>query len=247
MRKRKFFKISIHAPREGSDNRRIDKISGIKEFLSTLPARGATAPSLFYLRESSNFYPRSPRGERRTATGRSKTLPRISIHAPREGSDTPSRSKNGARTVNFYPRSPRGERHKARPRVEIVITISIHAPREGSDLARQHTIFHPPVFLSTLPARGATCRDRQRQRRHLISIHAPREGSDPCTRPPSSPWPYFYPRSPRGERRQTKAIKSGQTSISIHAPREGSDFDDGQYTMDQYQFLSTLPARGATV
>ena len=35
----------------------------------------------------SNFYPRSPRGERRAITGLQKELDGISIHAPRVGSD----------------------------------------------------------------------------------------------------------------------------------------------------------------
>ena len=57
--------------------------------------------------------------------------------------------------------------------------ISIHAPREGSDqrllLARTSTW----VFLSTLPARGATRWVLRLHRRAVdISIHAPREGSD---------------------------------------------------------------------
>ena len=79
-------------------------------FLSTLPARGATC----------------------TATGRSKTLPRISIHAPREGSDI----STGAAAANDI--------------------ISIHAPREGSDVKPALYHFRGFTFLSTLPARGAT-------------------------------------------------------------------------------------------
>ena len=57
------------------------------------------------------FYPRSPRGERRLERKTKRICDRkISIHAPREGSDT-----------------VRWERKcKA-------IRISIHAPREGSD------------------------------------------------------------------------------------------------------------------
>ena len=104
--------ISIHAPREGSDR------------------RTAATPTL-----CTNFYPRSPRGERRPAvrwqvrsTTFLSTLPArgatfffgtlfghkaISIHAPREGSDFP-----------VFPDQP-------------VRTISIHAPREGSDRATE--------------------------------------------------------------------------------------------------------------
>ena len=78
--------ISIHAPREGSD---------------ILDQSGQAA--------AQNFYPRSPRGERRRHDLLADVQPVISIHAPREGSDL------GAQ-----------EHQRLRP-------ISIHAPREGSD------------------------------------------------------------------------------------------------------------------
>ena len=57
---------------------------------------------------------------------------RISIHAPREGSDPHGRAKHD----------------EAR--------ISIHAPREGSDWCRGTGSRWRGRFLSTLPVRGAT-------------------------------------------------------------------------------------------
>ena len=79
------------------------------------------------------------------------------------------------------------------------------------------------LFLSTLPARGATLALRFRLLFGHISIHAPREGSDYGRR--------FF------------AVRC---VISIHAPREGSD-DALPVTIKQkFGFLSTLPARGAT-
>ena len=57
------------------------------------------------------------------------------------------------------------------------------------------------LFLSTLPARGAT-----------PSRRALRTGAT-----------YFYPRSPRGERQGACKFRVFGKSISIHAPREGSD------------------------
>ena len=56
------------------------------------------------------------------------------------------------------------------------------------------------IFLSTLPARGATEGDGCRGGACAISIHAPREGSDPAGSP-----------------------LLALLVISIHAPREGSD------------------------
>ena len=101
-----------------------------------------------------NFYPRSPRGERRKSLWRFYCSSRISIHAPREGSD-----------VDFF-RLFRG------------VCISIHAPREGSDLMGQNDDSYWAPFLSTLPARGATFSVQGFKLFRPISIHAPREGSD---------------------------------------------------------------------
>ena len=60
-------RISIHAPREGSDNRVLQNKAANKLFQSTLPVRGATHEGYAVLREEV-----------------------ISIHAPREGSDAAS-------------------------------------------------------------------------------------------------------------------------------------------------------------
>ena len=258
--------ISIHAPREGSDGRRraprpagryfyprsprgerpiwVWALSGSFNFYPRSP-RGerqlaAMMVSSFYL----YFYPRSPRGERPVARGLRVFYHRISIHAPREGSDICLR----------YCASPS--------------TISIHAPREGSDpghphFGGQHPDFYPrsprgerrpparttssgSIFLSTLPARGATSWLGGAGADATISIHAPREGSDrpgqlrrsgkrhfyPRSPRGERPGPQddapaggknFYPRSPRGERHFAMSGTSMASLISIHAPREGSD------------------------
>ena len=56
--------ISIHAPREGSDDQKIENIACYYKFQSTLPVRGATR-----------------------CAGCNAGFSAISIHAPREGSD----------------------------------------------------------------------------------------------------------------------------------------------------------------
>src|SRR5699024_10255952 len=145
------------------------------KFLSTLPARGATARGI-----------------------RLNTGVLISIHAPREGSDTSGRDRS------------------------LGCNISIHAPREGSDFqagglfpddvgflstlparGATHYAVSPHIhwqFLSTLPARGATEVVTVANRLTDISIHAPREGSDVCEIIGKGLAVHFYPRSPRGER-----------------------------------------------
>ena len=80
------------------------------------------------------------------------------------------------------------------------MSISIHAPREGSDRLSIVSSSEMDIFLSTLPARGATIFRNKNLTLKLISIHAPREGSD-----------------------LRSSAEQGVQPISIHAPREGSD------------------------
>ena len=124
----------------------------------------------------------------------------ISIHAPREGSDS-------VRALNLYS----------------ALCISIHAPREGSDHRGQVAHVASRRFLSTLPVRGATGFGCGTMIGNIISIHAPREGSDSPTRPASSVNVIFLSTLPvRGATRQ-RLLRVGRPVISIHAPREGSD------------------------
>ena len=146
-------------------------------FLSTLPARGATSAFQLFLCD--------PLG--------------ISIHAPREGSDTQPSGRPCMRDY-FYPRSPRGER------------LLLPAHRQG-----RTGHFYPRSPRGERP--GITFGKGG----YLISIHAPREGSDCISGWTSAATAHFYPRSPRGERPQLPADQVELVAISIHAPREGSD------------------------
>ena len=78
-------------------------------------------------------------------------------------------------------------------------------------------------FQSTLPLRGATCRDLTYQPANNISIHAPLTGSDFGNPAAERAAIDFNPRSPYGER---------------HPNFKDADF--------QAKFQSTLPLRGAT-
>ena len=170
-------------------------------FLSTLPARGATLVRRGERDPRFHFYPRSPRGERRPVP--IHWLYNSQYFYPRSPrGERPRAVYSRFRPfLHFYPRSPRGERPCRIQLVDQLMPISIHAPREGSDYRSSHwgprssmISIHAPregsdtgtssslyvsvIFLSTLPARGAT--------------HVPRVQI-------TSRW-YFYPRSPRGER-----------------------------------------------
>ena len=156
---------------------------------------------------TSNFNPRSPHGERPNGrknqdgwNGFQSTLPargatpgrmedphdlQISIHAPRTGSDRDEAAEFVRRLISIH--APRTGSDKKKGFKRCRLDISIHAPRTGSDGTDDGTCQLPDRFQSTLPARGATCRDCRGKRR----------GG------------YFNPRSPHGERLKTVNIQNG--------------------------------------
>ena len=101
--------ISIHAPREGSDMAFSFIRLRLDEFLSTLPARGATLSTV-------------------AKTGQKN----ISIHAPREGSDLGHKDLDAV-VLLISIHAPREGSDALAADKTIHTAISIHAPREGSD------------------------------------------------------------------------------------------------------------------
>ena len=212
-------RISIHAPRTGSDRAASHNIRIGAKFQSTLPARGATK----YCRSRTAYWHISIHAPRTGSDGKplsdgnrhgiSIHAPRtgsdgfivgtiayidISIHAPRTGSDVLRHARKGG-TVDFNPRSPHGERRERRPRGGTIIVISIHAPRTGSDVRVGNSYCQIP-----------------------ISIHAPRTGSDFY----AVLFPLLIPISIHAPRTGSDAAHVGiyiGNGISIHAPRTGSD------------------------
>ena len=150
---------------------------GCKQFLSTLPARGATWPTTPGNTGRSSFLSTLPaRGATRHLVG-GRLFGQISIHAPREGSDKRIWAADPV-LKNFYPRSPRGERPAKPGQWAGKARISIHAPREGSDVPHRPP---PPVWRPIsihAPREGSDRPPRWGGRVRKISIHAPREGSD---------------------------------------------------------------------
>mgnify|MGYP001859717290 CR=1 FL=1 len=171
-----------------------------RPFLSTLPARGATF------------------GVRRLRDRR-----HISIHAPREGSDSGHFHTSPKRQRDFYPRSPRGERPMYDYRFSYLKPFLSTLPARGATVMRW-VISTGRQFLSTLPARGATLRSRGKWHEYI----------------------YFYPRSPRGERR--KIVQSFLFVLRFLStlPARGATPTTWASPQARCGFLSTLPARGAT-
>ena len=100
------------------------------------------------------FNPRSPCGERRRRAAEDNRSGKISIHAPRVGSDSCRRTSSREKPY-FNPRSPCGERLSP-----TCMALSVM------------------LFQSTLPVWGATGTYRGVKQAYIISIHAPRVGSD---------------------------------------------------------------------
>ena len=107
----------------------------------------------------SNFYPRSPCGERPTTISLPGSVSSISIHALLAESDHLLPTRKTPQNWHFYPRSPCGERHK----------------NECTNLA-------PKPFLSTLSLRRATQGNLLLTSATAISIHALLAESDTTQR-----------------------------------------------------------------
>jgi len=148
----------------------------------------------------------------------------VSIHAPREGSDTPGAGKVVAQ-VGFQSTLPaRGATAAAaRPRHACSL-VSIHAPREGSDLFFRALQGQAQRFQSTLPARGATS----------VPVFT------------MLPLGLFQSTLPARGATDPPAQQKRPCHVSIHAPREGSDTRSAINARLLMLFQSTLPARGAT-
>ena len=155
----------------------------------------ASAPSAL-----ANFNPRSPRGERRHHKRRHASASRISIHAPREGSDYCSRASRCLWRY-FNPRSPRGERHSALIHMTLIVVISIHAPREGSDGSTSDG-YHTFDISIHAPREGSDVVHHPRRLAGLFQSTLPARGATIYSSAGSLSVPHFNPRSPRGERRR---------------------------------------------
>ena len=192
--------ISIHAPRVGSDQAMATKAGMNGLFQSTLPVWGATGILIISHGGRRNFNPRSPCGERprvlpsyrssvyhfnpRSPCGERRgqidIFPvriRISIHAPRVGSDSPD-TKNRLGSQLFQSTLPVWGATCRLGAPHCFFNISIHAPRVGSDvsiaaddIAVRHISIHAPRVGSDVSLLPHTLHSQ-------ISIHAPRVGSD---------------------------------------------------------------------
>ena len=101
--------ISIHALREEGDARAVPAMTTPANFYPRPPRGGRRSASVQRYHRSLYFYPRPPRGGRPASFTRVCASAAISIHALREEGDVIGRIVS-VRVCHFYPRPPRGGR-----------------------------------------------------------------------------------------------------------------------------------------
>ena len=168
------------------------------------------------------FYPRPPRGGRRSHGFRRSPGESISIHALREEGDR-FRQTTVFTLANFYPRPPRGGRPRSR------------TPKKRADR-----------FLSTPSARRATWTRSKMRRSVSISIHALREEGDKLLRRIKLDFGDFYPRPPRGGRQTAWCWKHRSWFYFYPRPPRGGRPKGSNSFLIFWGFLSTPSARRAT-
>ena len=167
-----------------------------------------------------NFYPRPPRGGRRTTAVCS---PRVSRFL-----STPS-----ARRATLQDR-----------RLQLGKAISIHALREEGDPLRFPASYLQSISIHALREEGDLYRQLKKAYT-VISIHALREEGDLLLLHPVSPALDFYPRPPRGGRRALSSLMV-RLMLFLSTPSARRATCGSKNTCTSKKFLSTPSARRAT-
>ena len=162
------------------------------------PPRGGRRTIVLPSSRSTYFYPRPPRGGRRFGgdfeprTGRFLSTPsaRRATKAVRRGHYRSGISIHALREEGDT--KTKSTEHKS--------AISIHALREEGDFVILNMVYTSVLFLSTPSARRATPDRRHHGQAGEISIHALREEGDVTVVALVSVFIDFYPRPPRGGR-----------------------------------------------
>ena len=191
--------ISIHALREEGDLLFLLAFDCPMDFYPR-PPRGGRRSSLMCISIYNDFYPRPPRGGRLFEVDE-LDCNQLFLSTPSARRATGLDRQQMTTAINFYPRPPRGGRLPRHPDHRQGRAISIHALREEGDLRVVQT-----------GLQGV-----------LISIHALREEGDADTTDKSKQRMEFL--STPSARRATAIWRAagGGLDISIHALREEGD------------------------
>ena len=215
--------ISIHALREEGDRMHPELLGGSSMISIHALREEGDLPTKQVVRSAGiNFYPRPPRGGRRSWFVSRYSGASISIHALREEGDA-HRLSHPQSMRYFYPRPPRGGRHRAEmEKLEAEQFLSTPSARRATS-CRVIWVQSLLEFLSTPSARRATVLSvRLFPVSGFLSTPSARRAT--CTSAVRQTWRrYFYPRPPRGGRLRGAAARTGGSAISIHALREEGD------------------------
>ena len=140
-------------------------------FLSTLSLRRATHQECSGNQQPTDFYPRSPCGERPSLYKLDINRTAISIHALLAESD-PSSTVIVILRKNFYPRSPCGERQEEKSQTNTTGAISIHALLAESDIGPLIFKVQPRNFYPRSPCGERHNINNSVSTADKISIHA---------------------------------------------------------------------------
>ena len=146
----------------------------------------------------------------------------ISIHAPRKG-ERPYTNSSMTCLAYFNPRSPQGGATEIYSHLSAQREISIHAPRKGERPLSHGCAVEPFSISIHAPRKG------ERPTRIMLSNPVPpvfqstlpARGSDFLKTRAAANKQYFNPRSPQGGATKNLSGKPATTKISIHAPRKG--------------------------
>ena len=213
--------ISIHALREEGD-------------LS--PATG--------LKRVDNFYPRPPRGGRRSMASRSfgSTLFLSTPSARRATAEQLRQPMGGMISIHAL----REEGDTGKLYTFLAYEISIHALREEGDTRTRESARSTKNFYPRPPRGGRRIYIELDGSPKFISIHALREEGDISDTETPIPPRYFYPRPPRGGRRMTTTGRYWQTSVFLSTPSARRATSSSLSGWMWKLFLSTPSARRAT-
>ena len=170
-----------------------------------------------------HFYPRPPRGGRRSSGESILPLEEISIHALREeGDPTPKRSAGKSTRFLSTPSARRAT--AAAIAGELSISRFLSTPSARRATAASLSSFSTSIHFYPRPPRGGRpASPSARMTLREISIHALREEGDPAAWPPIISRRAFL--STPSARRATHPLFASQSflDISIHALREEGD------------------------
>ena len=213
--------ISIHAPRVGSDGDNSDYIPYHLHFNPRSPC-GERLQKMRAIQYIKNFNPRSPCGERRRLLRDQRDSFRISIHAPRVGSDPQVGVMQSTDRIFQSTLPVWGATYKLRlpwaPQ-QFQSTLPVWGATVGDALkAKIDRHFNPRS-----PCGERLCRRRDIWRHRHFNPRSPCGERRPHAHTPGSVARNFNPRSPCGERQIIELLETKIILISIHAPRVGSD------------------------